>query len=174
MFLSQAASVSRWQMLEVNSVSLSCSFLNHSSTVSSAGLCLLCWLSSACRDAPRPPGEAAGFADARSCGMYDTAWAHFCWLRSDAPEYPAWNDSFVVVLFVAFHKFWSVAILRPDRWLKHFHDYSRQFLKSSFALSLKILKCLTWKETFLKMQCPDSMLYSQRSFIWFLLLCTDW
>lgn len=45
MFLSQAASVSLWQMLEVNSVSLSCSFLSHSCTVSSAGLCLLAELS---------------------------------------------------------------------------------------------------------------------------------
>lgn len=77
------------------------------------------------------------------------AWAHFCWLRSDAPKYPAWDDTFVVMLFVAFRKSLSVAILRPDRRLKHFNDYSWQFLKC-FALSFKILKCLTCKETFWK------------------------
>lgn len=35
-------------------LSLSCSFLSQSCTVSSAGLCVLCWLSSGCRDALIP------------------------------------------------------------------------------------------------------------------------
>ncbi|KAE8277321.1 E3 ubiquitin-protein ligase TRIM62 [Larimichthys crocea] len=52
-------------MLEVSSAPLSCSFLSQSCTVSSAGRCLLCWLSSGCGDALVPTGEAASSADTR-------------------------------------------------------------------------------------------------------------
>lgn len=61
-FSSQGASVSLEQMLQVNSVSV---LQSQACSVSSAGLGLLCWLISGCRDVLVPPREAVGAADAR-------------------------------------------------------------------------------------------------------------
>lgn len=183
LFLSQAASVSLWQMLEVNSVSLSCSFLRHSCAVSSAGLCLLCWLSSGCRDAPVPLERLQALLMLEETRLWDVrrSLSSFCCLGTNAPEYAAWDGTFVVLLFCFFSQVFVHCHLgargwqpshQTDEWnilmisLKSFVTVYNTFAQNNSSVA----NCVTYEETFWKAVCLHDVLYSQRSLVCILLL----
>lgn len=148
LFLSQAAPVSLGQMLEVKSVSLSCSFLSQSCAVSSAGLCLLCWLSSGCRDALVPLERLQALLMPEETRLRDVrrSLSSIWCLGTNTPGFAAWNSTFIVLLFVSSSQVfffgscsgarggeWRGAAVTPERQVKHFYDWPEIVLAQSLS-----------------------------------------
>lgn len=182
LFLSQAASVSLWQMLEVNSVSvpqLSEAFLR--SQLSWPLPALLAELR--LQGCTRPPGEAAGSADARGNGA--VGWKAqlelilLFWNKCMSMQPETALLLFCLVFFfsqVFLHCHLGARGWQPshqtDGWnilmisLKSVVTVYNAFAQNNSSVA----NCVTYEETFWKAVCLHNVLYSQRSLVCILLL----